>query len=111
MTINANEKREVGQEANGHLQDVSARDEVGNLGGGTSNFRGEWSRVNKTGDMKDGCEEGIRVHEQKQRSQVSLVNWERFLHIRTIKVLLVENDDSTRHIVAALLCNLNYEGQ
>ncbi|KAK1403433.1 Two-component response regulator-like APRR7 [Heracleum sosnowskyi] len=109
MTTNANEKREVGQEANAHLQDVCARDEVGNFGGGTSNFRGEWSRINKTGDVKDECEEGIQVHEQRQRSQGSLVNWERFLHIRTIKVLLVENDDSTRHIVAALLRNLNYE--
>lgn len=109
MTTSVNEKREAEQEANGHLQDVSARNEVGNLGGGTSNFRGEWSRINKTKDLKDGCEEGIQVHEQKQRSQGSLVNWERFLHIRTIKVLLVENDDSTRHVVAALLRNLNYE--
>ncbi|KAL8135993.1 hypothetical protein AgCh_010562 [Apium graveolens] len=103
------EKREVGQEGNGHLQDVPARDEVGNVGGGRSNFRGEWSRINKTGDGKDGCEEGIRVFEQQQRSQGSSVNWERFLNIRTIKVLLVENDDSTRHVVAALLRNLNYD--
>lgn len=110
MMTDRNEKLVEGQEANGHLQDVSARDGVGNSGGGTSKFGGEGSGINKTGDVKDGSEGGMQVFEQ-QRSQGSSVNWERFLHVRTIKVLLVENDDSTRHVVAALLRNLSYEGQ
>lgn len=38
------------------------------------------------------------------------VCWERFLHVRTIRVLLVENDDCTRYIVTALLRNCSYEG-
>ncbi|WOG96533.1 hypothetical protein DCAR_0415869 [Daucus carota subsp. sativus] len=108
MMTDRNEKLVEGQEANGHLQDVSARDGVGNSGGGTSKFGGEGSGINKTGDVKDGSEGGMQVFEQ-QRSQGSSVNWERFLHVRTIKVLLVENDDSTRHVVAALLRNLSYE--
>lgn len=111
MMSNANKKREVGKETNGHLQEVSAKDQVGNLGGGTSNFRGEWSRISRTGDVKDGCEDAMLLQQQQQRSQGSSPNWETYLHIRTIKVLLVENDDSTRHVVAALLRNLNYEGQ
>lgn len=45
-----------------------------------------------------------------QQPQGSVFHWESFLHVRSIKVLLVENDDSTRHVVTALLCNSNYEG-
>lgn len=39
-----------------------------------------------------------------------LVCWERFLPLMSLKVLLVENDDSTRHVVCALLRNCGYEG-
>lgn len=45
-----------------------------------------------------------------QGPQVSVVRWERFLPVRSLKVLLVENDDSTRHVVSALLRNCSYEG-
>ena len=45
-----------------------------------------------------------------QQLQGSFVHWERFLHVRSIKVMLVEDDDCTRHIVTALLRNCNYEG-
>ncbi|KAL9258891.1 Two-component response regulator-like APRR7-like protein [Drosera capensis] len=44
-----------------------------------------------------------------QSSQGTSVCWERFLHVRSLRVLLVENDDSTRHVVAALLRNCCYE--
>ncbi|KAL4576549.1 hypothetical protein LXL04_012645 [Taraxacum kok-saghyz] len=44
-----------------------------------------------------------------QQLQGSLVHWERFLHVRSIKVMLVEDDDCTRQIVTALLRNCNYE--
>ncbi|KAF2300476.1 hypothetical protein GH714_013749 [Hevea brasiliensis] len=45
----------------------------------------------------------------QQQSQNSVIRWERFLPIRSLKVLLVENDDSTRHVVSALLWNCSYE--
>lgn len=45
------------------------------------------------------------LHQHRQH-----IHWERFLHVRTLRVLLVENDDSTRHIVGALLRNCSYEG-
>ncbi|KAK4783185.1 hypothetical protein SAY86_007559 [Trapa natans] len=45
---------------------------------------------------------------QKQKPPRT-ANWERFLHLRSLKVLLVENDDSTRHVVSALLRNCSYE--
>ncbi|EPS71694.1 hypothetical protein M569_03065, partial [Genlisea aurea] len=48
-------------------------------------------------------------HQQHPSSQGNVLFWERFLHVRSIKVLLVENDDSTRHVVTALLRNCNYE--
>lgn len=44
-----------------------------------------------------------------QGPQGSVVRWERFLPVRSLKVLLVENDDSTRHVVSALLRNCSYE--
>ncbi|XP_075517328.1 LOW QUALITY PROTEIN: two-component response regulator-like PRR37 [Primulina tabacum] len=49
------------------------------------------------------------VQIQHQPSQGTLICWERFLHVRSIRVLLVENDHSTRHVVSALLRNCNYE--
>ena len=39
------------------------------------------------------------------------VCWDRFLPAGSPKVLLVENDDSTCHIVTALLRNCSYEGE
>ncbi|KAG7033873.1 Two-component response regulator-like APRR7, partial [Cucurbita argyrosperma subsp. argyrosperma] len=52
----------------------------------------------------------LQIHQQ-QHPQGSMVCWERFLHLRSLKVLLVENDDSTRHLVTALLRNCSYEGR
>ncbi|XP_054813435.1 two-component response regulator-like APRR7 isoform X2 [Prosopis cineraria] len=45
----------------------------------------------------------------KQQTRGAIVCWERFLHLGSLKVLLVENDNSTRHVVTALLCNCCYE--
>lgn len=53
----------------------------------------------------------LQVQQQQQQAQGTGVGWERFLHVRSIRVLLVENDDSTRHVVTALLRNCNYEGR
>lgn len=47
----------------------------------------------------------------QQQSSAPIVRWERFLPLRTLKVLLVENDDSTRQVVSALLRNCCYEGK
>lgn len=55
------------------------------------------------------AQHGVKLQEQQQ-SQGSAACWQQFLHVTSIKVLLVENDDSTRHIVSALLRNCNYEG-
>ncbi|KAF5777942.1 putative response regulator and transcription factor RR-A-type family [Helianthus annuus] len=46
---------------------------------------------------------------QHQQPQGPVVQWESFLPLRSLKVLLVENDDSTRHVVSALLRNCSYE--
>lgn len=54
------------------------------------------------------AQRGLKLQEQ-QYCQVSAVCWQQFLHVTSIKVLLVENDDSTRHVVSALLRNCNYE--
>lgn len=66
-------------------------------------------------DVKDGCGGAVQASptlqmQQQQPPQGVTVCWERFLHLRSLKVLLVENDDSTRHVVAALLRNCSYEG-
>ena len=39
-----------------------------------------------------------------------VVRWERFLPRMALRVLLVEADDSTRQIIAALLCKCSYKG-
>ncbi|CAA0830479.1 Two-component response regulator-like APRR7 [Striga hermonthica] len=80
---------------------------------------GERGSLARVGEMKINANHGaatsrsqgsgvVQVHQQ-QPTQGSVVCWERFLHVRSIRVLLVENDDSTRHVVTALLRNCNYE--
>ncbi|GJN08223.1 hypothetical protein PR202_ga26119 [Eleusine coracana subsp. coracana] len=49
-----------------------------------------------------------RVDEQKE-PQEPTIRWERFLPVKTLRVLLVENDDSTRQVVSALLRKCCYE--
>jgi hypothetical protein len=50
-----------------------------------------------------------RLDEQKHHHG-PVIRWERFLPVKTLRVLLVENDDCTRHIVGALLRKCGYEG-
>ncbi|KAL9674266.1 hypothetical protein QQ045_030536 [Rhodiola kirilowii] len=45
----------------------------------------------------------------QQQVQGPVVRWDMFLPFRSLKVLLVENDDCTRHVVSALLRNCSYE--
>ncbi|KAL3623010.1 Two-component response regulator-like [Castilleja foliolosa] len=49
------------------------------------------------------------ANRQQHQPQNTTEHWEKFLHVRSIRVMLVENDDSTRHVVTALLRNCNYE--
>lgn len=72
------------------------------------------SRINEVEDMqydhaRDSAFLAQEGDSQKQQKG-PIIQWERFLPVRTLKVLLVENDDSTRHVVSALLRNCGYEG-
>lgn len=51
-----------------------------------------------------------KAMEQQHSLQEALGGWENFLSRPQLRVLLVEDDDSTRHVVGALLRNCNYEG-
>lgn len=51
------------------------------------------------------------LNQQRQNLSGPIVRWERFLPLRSLKVLLVESDDSTRQVVSALLRNCSYEGE
>nr|BAE72700.1 pseudo-response regulator 37 homologue [Lemna gibba] len=62
------------------------------------------------------CEVENSVCQQQKNSPlppplppITSIGWERFLPVKSLKVLLVENDDSTRHVVNALLRNCSYE--
>ncbi|CAK8571537.1 unnamed protein product [Lathyrus sativus] len=87
----------------------SLRDGKSNLKTGVA---GEGDEVKCNGvaeEVKVG-EGGNRESSSVQyQSQGAIICWERFLHIRSLKVLLVEYDDCTRHIVTALLRNCSYE--
>ncbi|GLJ06862.1 hypothetical protein SUGI_0050560 [Cryptomeria japonica] len=52
---------------------------------------------------------GPALPQQQPQIQGPVIRWERFLEQRCLKVLLVENDDSTRQVVSALLRNCSYE--
>lgn len=56
-------------------------------------------------------EDGLAPVANQNNGQPQKVLWERFLPVRSIKVLLVENDDSTRQVLTALLHNCSYEGK
>ena len=72
------------------------------------------SRTNVNEDVSNGLRGAIQVADGstilQSLPQGPVVRWERFLPFRSLKVLLVENDDSTRHVVGALLRNCSYEG-
>lgn len=50
------------------------------------------------------------LQEKPEQPRDPIIRWERCLPDRTLNVLLVENDDSTRQVVGALLRNCSYEG-
>ncbi|XP_073223824.1 two-component response regulator-like APRR7 isoform X2 [Cicer arietinum] len=63
----------------------------------------------KVGEGGNGESSSVQQQVLQQQPQGAIICWERFLHIRSLKVLLVEYDDCTRHIVTALLRNCSYE--
>ncbi|PPS02391.1 hypothetical protein GOBAR_AA18280 [Gossypium barbadense] len=72
-------------------------------------------KVNKIAqNVKDGHVGAVQAPAMRQiaqqQSQNAMCYWQRFLHLTTVTVLLVENDDSTRHVVTALLRNCCYDG-
>ncbi|KAE8705994.1 Two-component response regulator-like APRR7 [Hibiscus syriacus] len=64
-------------------------------------------------NVKDGRIGAVQAPAMRQmaqpRPQNAMCYWQRFLHLTTVTVLLVENDDSTRHVVTALLRNCCYD--
>ncbi|GMI65832.1 pseudo-response regulator 7 [Hibiscus trionum] len=77
-------------------------------------LEGDDQEVNEIAQNVKDCHVGVvqapavlQISQQQPRSALGC--WERFLHQSSIKVLLVENDDSTRHVVTALLRNCRYE--
>uniref|UniRef100_A0A0D6R118 Response regulatory domain-containing protein n=1 Tax=Araucaria cunninghamii TaxID=56994 RepID=A0A0D6R118_ARACU len=53
--------------------------------------------------------QGAALPQKQPQPQGPVIRWERFLEQRSLRVLLVENDDSTRQVVSALLRNCSYE--
>ncbi|XP_044480027.1 two-component response regulator-like PRR37, partial [Mangifera indica] len=91
------------------------RNGVAGEGQGLGSSEEDESRVDDAAtNTNNGPVGTIQVHDgfqisQQQPPQVSVICWERFLPIRSLKVLLVESDDSTRHVVSALLRNCSYD--
>lgn len=52
-----------------------------------------------------------KMEERKGETSSATVRWERFLPRMMLRVLLIEADDSTRQIIAALLRKCCYRGQ
>ncbi|KAK2434015.1 two-component response regulator PRR3B [Trifolium repens] len=71
-----------------------------------------FSKVTK--DENNGLKGPVQIHERLQISQQPpprnpVTYWEKFLPVTSIKVLLADDDDSTRNVVCALLRNCGYE--
>lgn len=109
-------------EQNHHKNDENkdTRDEV--TGQGHELWEGDELQIHE--DMEgalDGQMEVVQVQDlsgmqdlmSRLQSQAKrpVVRWEKFLPVRSLKVLLVEIDNSTRHVVSALLRNCGYEGK
>ncbi|PPD69118.1 hypothetical protein GOBAR_DD33998 [Gossypium barbadense] len=52
--------------------------------------------------------EVVVTSEEVEEVKIDMVNWERFLPMPALRVLLVEADDSTRQIISALLRKCSY---
>ncbi|WOL04658.1 two-component response regulator-like PRR73 isoform X1 [Canna indica] len=104
-------------------QDQNKHEEVGDAAAGERQglSEEEESKINETvGDLNNNqiadaarpAQQSGGPQKQQQPQQPPpgpIIRWERFLPVRTLKVLLVENDDCTRQVVSALLRNCSYE--
>ncbi|CAM8897785.1 unnamed protein product [Rhodiola kirilowii] len=90
------------------VEQINYRD--GNSKDGHGLSEEDESRISKDfGDDRCIVLAGTDGKRSPQQPQGSNICWDRFLPTRSIKVMLVENDESTRHIVSALLRNCSYE--
>lgn len=55
-------------------------------------------------------EEPNKMNQQKDDGSEEMIKWDKFLPQMVLRVLLVEADDSTRQIIAALLRKCSYRG-
>ncbi|XP_074575488.1 two-component response regulator-like PRR37 isoform X2 [Curcuma longa] len=97
------ELKEVGDATPGEGQELSDEDES------KVNEVAEDLKTNPIRDAAQSAQQPGGPHKQQPPPAGPVIRWERFLPIRTLKVLLVENDDSTRQVVSALLRNCSYE--
>ncbi|CAL9135369.1 unnamed protein product [Musa textilis] len=85
---------------------------------GVRSDRDDWAPT-ATADARDSgggsrdADDAVRAGESAAvgtgpRSELQVVRWERFLPRRSLRILVVEHDDSTRHIVMALLRKCSY---
>ncbi|KAA8534314.1 hypothetical protein F0562_031859 [Nyssa sinensis] len=84
------------------------RDEQKEVRGGVAGEGQGLSEEDESGINEDADAQAVLPRLQ-QEPQGPVIRWERFLPLRSLKVLLVENDVSTRHVVSALLRNCSYE--
>lgn len=69
-------------------------------------------RACRTRVLQEAVSQGVKqaqLLQQQKQTQAPAIRWERFLPQRQLRILLVEDDDSTRHVVSALLRNCSYE--
>lgn len=59
----------------------------------------------------EGMEAVLMEVEDKEEVRENELKWESIMPKMVIRVLLVEADDSTRHILGALLRKYNYKGE
>ncbi|XP_057955564.1 two-component response regulator-like APRR3 isoform X2 [Malania oleifera] len=112
MNVDGDGKKELAEQNHCEQEVNNVGDEV--AGAGQDLSKEDKQRTSKLAkDVNDGNEGAVPeravLRIPQQQPQGSVVCWERFLHVRSLKVLLVENDVSTCHIVAALLRNCSYE--
>jgi pseudo-response regulator 7 len=121
VQMNNKRPRTIGMtELEHHMQDERKEIRDGIMGEGHGLSEEGESQINEDVEdyddrqmeaVQDKAHAQVVLQSSQQQPQRPLVHWERFLPLRSLKVLLVENDDSTRHVVSALLRNCGYEGR
>ena len=71
----------------------------------------DWEIREAEAERERDRSEKNKKKKKKEDGSASVVRWERFLPRMVLRVLLVEADDSTRQIIAALLRKCSYSGK